>query len=178
MSDLTPVKKNIQVEETQFRSAVSESTLQKVGSSVNFINDFQFDSKAFEANGPYNITGVNEIFVDGLYRFPYACTIFYVTMFNSVAGTGGTTSLDIKITNVSGSPGSFASIFSTAPTIDYTAGSGAFISTSGSGSGMVAPVISGGSYNASAGDVIRMDFLSKQTGAAQNCGIIICFKPR
>ena len=38
MTDLTAIKKNIQVEETQYKSSVSESTMQKIGSSLNWVN--------------------------------------------------------------------------------------------------------------------------------------------
>ena len=38
MTDLTAIKKNIQAEETQFKSSVSESTMQKIGSSINWVN--------------------------------------------------------------------------------------------------------------------------------------------
>ena len=39
MTDIASVKKKIQIEETQYRSAVSESTAQKMGGTVNWIID-------------------------------------------------------------------------------------------------------------------------------------------
>ncbi len=73
MSDVDPVRKNIQIEEVQFRGAVSESVGQKLGGSINFINDFQYDTKAFFLNGLYNIVAAPQTGVDGLYVVPYDC---------------------------------------------------------------------------------------------------------
>lgn len=176
--DLSPERKNLQVEESRTKFAVSESFAQKLGASVNFINNFQYDTKDFFANGTYNITGVNETAFDGLYVFPFDVTIFFVAMFSSVAGSGGTTRLDIKRTTASGT--TFATIFTTPPAIASTADhtDEAYIYTGGTGTGMTAPVLIGGTYDINAGDAIRADFLSKQTGSAQNTGILVYFRPR
>jgi len=46
MSDATPLRINLQDEEVKYRASVSEATLSRVASSVNFINYYQY--KHFE----------------------------------------------------------------------------------------------------------------------------------
>lgn len=178
MSDLSPTRALLQIEETRFRFAVSESFAQKLGGAVNHILLRQYDTKAFFANGPYNVTGVNETAVDGLYTFPVDIEVFEVMMFNIVAGSGGSTSLDVKRATATGS--SFTTIFSTAPAIATTADhtDAAYIRTGGTGTGLTAPVLTTTPFNIDAGHAIRLDFLSKQTGSPQNCGLVLYFRPR
>lgn len=183
MSDISDSRQNITIEETQYRAAVSESTMQKVGGSINFINNRQYDTKAFFMNGPYNLTGTNETAVDGLYVFPVNATIWFCAMFNITAGSSGTTTLDVKYASSSG--GSFSTIFTTKPAIASTAGNNAWIYTGGSGTGLTAPVITpnyissttGNVFDVVAGGAIRVDFTGKQTGA-ENCGLLIYIRPR
>jgi hypothetical protein len=178
MSDIPAVKSNIQTEAVQFRAAVSESILNTVGGSINFINTKQYDTKAYFINGPYNGTGVLETAVDGLYIVPPGinATIFAVSMYNIVAGSGGTTTLDVLRATSSG--GAFTTIFSTKPAIASSAGNNAYIATGGSGSGLTAPVLTGTTFNLSAGDALRLDFTGKQTGSPENCGLILYTYPR
>lgn len=42
MADITAARANIQIEETGFKAAVSESVFKKVGGSINFINNYQY----------------------------------------------------------------------------------------------------------------------------------------
>jgi hypothetical protein len=176
MADLTELRRNVQIEETRFRFAVSESLAQKLGGSINFINNKQYDTKAFFANGPYNITGVNETAVDGLYVFPFDVEVFEAAMFNIVAGSGGTTTLDVLRATASG--GAFSTIFSTKPAIASTAGASAYIRTGGSGTGLTAPVLTSTPFDIDAGHAIRLDFTGKQTGSPENCGLILYMRPR
>lgn len=178
MSDIPEVRANIQQEAVQYRTAISESILSTVGGSINFINGRQYDEKPYFINGPYNITGVNETAVDGLYIVPPGIniTLFAVSMFNITAGSGGTTTLDVLRATVSG--GSFTTVFSTKPAIASTAGNNAFVATGGSGTGLTAPVLTGTTFNLNAGDALRVDFTGKQTGSPQNCGLILYFRPR
>lgn len=178
MADLAAERHQIQTEETRFPFAIAESAQQKIGKAINFINTKQYDTKDFFANGVYNSTGANETAFDGLYVFPYNVTIFYVAMFNVIAGSGGTTEIDIKVTPSSGT--TFTTIFSTRPKISTTADHTdvAYIYTGGSGTGLTAPVLTGTTFNVNAGSAIRADFISKQTGSPQNCGILVYFYPR
>lgn len=173
MSDITPVRANIQTEAVRFRTAVSESLLSAVGGSINFINDYQFDSAIFRLDGPYDIVAAPQTAVDGLWIMPFNITIFDCAIYNLVGGSGGTTTLDILRTT--GTGGSFATIFSTTPKIASTAGNSAYVRVGGAGTGLTAPVLSTTSLNA--GDALRLDKLAVQTGG-QNCGVIIYFRPR
>lgn len=181
MTDIAAARANIQQEAVQYRSALSESILSTVGGSINFVNNKQYDTKDFFINGPYNITGVNETFVDGLQVIPVGINIqiFDVAMFNIVAGSAGTTTLDVLYTTASGTAsGSWTSIFSTKPAIATTAGNNAYVQTGGSGTGLTAPVLTTpAGITLAAGDAFRVDFTGKQTGSPQNCGLIIFYKP-
>ena len=70
MSEIAPLRSDISVEETQFRSAVSEATLQKIGASINFINTYQEEHKSFWCNGQYNTLSIPFSAIDGLSTKP------------------------------------------------------------------------------------------------------------
>lgn len=174
MADLTGERKNLQIEETRFRGAVSESLLQKTGKSINFINNYQYDSKRFPINGPYSIMSSYPVLgVDGLVPVEYNIEIINIWAYNLTAGASGTTELDIKKATTPG--GAFTSIFSTTPKFTSTAVSNAWIKVGGSLAGATAPVLS--STSLSAGDMLRCDLVSAMPGA-ENCGLIIHFRPR
>ncbi len=181
MSDITPARVNIQQEAVQYRTAISEALFSTVGGSINFINNSQYDTKPFFINGPYNITGVNETFVDGLYIVPTGINIqiFDVAMFNITAGSGGITELDIKYATSSGTAvGSYTSIFSTTPQISSGAAHPAYVQTGSAVTSTRAPILTTTPLLLSAGDAFRVDFIQKQTGSPQNCGIVIYYQPR
>lgn len=180
MSDLSPERKNIQVEETRFKYAVSESWSQKIGKSINFINYYQHSEKQFFLNGRYAAIDLPMLGVDGLCIFNFNAEIFNAYAFNLEAGTGGTTELDIKRATTSG--GSFTSIFSTTPKIAYNAGNFVWVGIGETGTGLTAPVFStvndDGNVEVNAGDAIRFDILTAQTTRPRSCGIILHYKPR
>ena len=166
----------IQVEETDYKSAASEAFVKKLGKSVNFINTNQYDTKDFFLNGRYNIATMPQTAVDGLYIFPYDVEIFNAYAFNIVAGSSGTTELDIKRLTASGGTGT--SIFSTTPKIAYTAGDNAYVGVGETGTGLTAPILSSSPFNISAGDAIYCDIIQAQGGNPENCGILVYFRPR
>lgn len=173
MADISALRRNIQIEETRFRYAVSESMAQKLGGSINFINTRQHSEKQFFINGPYNILGAQTA-VDGLTFFQYDAEIIDVWMFVEYNGSSGTTELDLKRATSSG--GSFSSIFSTTPKITSAAGNFAYVHAGISVSGTTAPVLS--LIHVNAGDAIRCDLLQVPGGSPQGCGIIIHYRPR
>lgn len=175
MTAIAEVKKDIQVEEVSFEAAVGEATFNKIGGSINFINNRQYDTKKFFLNGPYSI-GAGDLGVDGLYIFPYNVEIFDVGIFNLVSGSSGTTELDIKRATSSG--GAFTSIFSTTPKIASTSGNNAFaLSGDTPPTGFTLPVLTSSPFNVDAGDALRLDLISAMT-AAENCGLTLYFRPR
>jgi hypothetical protein len=175
MADLTPSRKNLQVEETRFRSAVSESIVQKAGSSINFINERQHSEKQFFINGNYSAISLPFIAIDGYTFFQFDAEIIDVWMFIQFAGSGGTTELDIKRATTPG--GSFSSIFSTTPKISSLAGDGIWIHVGSSFPNTTAPVLALSQVNA--GDALRCDLIQAQSGATVNgCGIVVHYRPR
>lgn len=78
-------------------------------------------SHTFKANGNYQVgTGI-----DGIFVLPWSAKISNVILSNEIAGTSGTTDVDVKI-KPQGS-GSFTSIFSTTPKLASSAGSNAWV---------------------------------------------------
>lgn len=180
MADVVPLKKNIKTEDVQFRSSISESVGNKIGASLNFVNTYQYDAKAFFLNGPYSVRGSSQTGVDGAYICASNMEIYAITMFNLVAGSAGSITLDVKRRTTSG--GSGTSIFSTKPSISYTAGNNAFVGYRFSDSttlehptGTTLPVLT--SVNLDAGDMLTCDVTAVQTNG-QNAGLVVHMRPR
>lgn len=172
MVDIAPLRINVQQEEVAYRSSVSEATMSRIGSSVNFINYRQHSEKQFFLNGPYGILSMPQIGVDGIAVFEFDAEIINVWAFNLIAGTSGDTELDIKASAAVGS--GFASIFLTKPIINYQAGNNYWI-----GKDVFAPNATGAVLSTTtftAGTAIRLDLTQSQVGG-QNCGIIIHYRP-
>lgn len=174
MSDLSDERALIQVEETQFRYAISESLLQKVGKSINFILNRNHQEKQFFINGNTAVITTPATNIDGLTFFQYDATILDAWMFVQTAGSGGTTELDIKYASSSG--GAFSSIFSTTPKIQSGAGSGVWVHVGSAIASTTAPVLS--TTNVVAGGALRLDIISSQTGTPNGCGVVIHYRPR
>lgn len=175
---ITPSRNDIFIEGAQFRSAISEDLVQRVGSSINFINAYQHSEKQFFLNGPYSAVAVPQIGSDGLVVFEFDAYIIDAWMFNMTAGSSGTTEIDLKIATTSG--GAFTSIFSTTPKIAYTAGNNSWVGAPTGGGysppfGTTSPVFS--TRNISAYTAMRVDLIQAQTDG-QNCGIIVHYRPR
>ena len=175
MADVTPLRINLQAEEVAYRSSVSEATLSRVGSSVNFINYYQHDKRDLFANGRYNIMpSYPQLGVDGLVIFEYAVQILNVYIWNGIAGSGGTTELDVKWKPQAS--GSYASMFSTTPKITSTAASYSICGVGDTVTGFTAPILSKTNFDAK--DVLRLDIMGAMTGTVEGCGIIIHYRPR
>lgn len=178
MADYPSTRKNIQTEEVDFKSSVSEATLKKVAGSVNFINNRQHSEKQFFANGRYGImSSYPQTGVDGLVFFEFNATIINVWAFNLVVGSSGTTELDVKRATASG--GSFSTIFSTTPKFASTSANNSYVDANGyqpAGTGITAPVLS--LTNVDQGDALRLDIISAMGGTPENCGIVIHYIPR
>ena len=182
MSEITPARQNIFEQETRYRAAVSEATKTKIGGSINFINERQYDQKAFFLNGPYRVAvniGSTEA-VDGLMPFLFPVELVGVWMFNLVSGSSSNTQLDVRRRTSPG--GTSTSIFSTRPRITSAASNFAYVgrrltdnSVLGGGTGMTAPVLSQTEFNA--GDVLTLDIVSAMPGA-ENAGLILQLRPR
>lgn len=180
MADITPARSNIQSEAVAYKAAVSEATFTTIGAAVNFINLKQYDQKAFFINGPYSIVSGAQTEIDGAIAILFDCEIVGVMMYNMVAGSSGTTTLDINRWTASNTGGT--SIFSTRPSITSAAGNKAFVfrdvlnsTTLENPAGTTVPVLSVTQLNA--GDMLTCDIDAKQTGG-ENCGVILMIRPR
>lgn len=188
---VTPTRTLVYTPGAQFRSAVSEDLIQRIAGLQNFISLYQHSEKQFFLNGPYDIVTPPLTALDGLTVFEFDATIIDVWMFNIVAGSAGTTELDIKMATTSG--GAFSSIFSTTPKITSAAGNNAWVGnpsvwTTGTAvqdatytvpTGCTRPVLSGGgqTLNVDKHSALRLDILQAQTGG-QNCGLLVHYIPR
>lgn len=174
MAEISPIRSNLQIEQAQFRAAVSESILQQAGSSINFINTYQKYDKAFCINGAYNSLSIPFAAIDNILFIPDNALITNAFMFTRKAGSGGTTELDVKYATTPG--GSWASVFSTTPKISYAAGDFAWCYTGSSFLNTTAPVLS--VTNLNAGMAIRCDIITSQSGDARGAGIVLFLQPR
>ena len=185
MSELLPVKENMEVEEMQAEAAASEGTMSKVGKNINFMNTFYAGPRQFKANGFYNDGNIPDTKIDGPVSLEADAEIFLLSAWNFTAGVSGTTEFDIICHPANGDPS--YSIFTTTPKIPSSADHSPFAS-------MIQRVIDGvtetlfqstGTTLAvfitpnefKRGDRFTMSLLDKQVSAI-DCGIEISFRPR
>jgi len=181
MADVTPFRQNIQNEDIQFRSSVSEAVGGKLGGSINFINDYQHFDKPFFLNGSYsNNPGLPQLGVDGAFVFDKDVYIFAIDMYNLVAGSSGILELDLIRHTSSGTVGT--SIFTTRPSIDFSSGNNAYLGKRffdnvvlSNPAGTILPVLAVTQLNA--GDMLTCNLTAVQAGG-QSGGIKISFRIR
>ncbi len=185
MADITPARIIIQQEEVQYRGSVSEATLSRMGATSNHIALNQYDSRGMFINGPYDSVSGSQVGVDGAWLILKDAEILGVGMINLVAGSSGTTTLDVRRFTASNTPTGGASIFSTKPSIASSAGNNAYVlkdfstgETLENPAGTTVPVLVGGStFNVNKGDMLTMNIDAKQVGG-QNCGVLLFYRPR
>lgn len=175
MADVSPARNNIQIEEVQYKSAISEAVGQKIGGAINFINEYQVKQFHMGVTGgfsvltiPYTDIGVQEVFetdseIENVYiRF-------------GVAGTSGTSELDIEW--AADNSGTWASIFSTTPKVANTASDNGVFDANGvstTPAGCTQPILSKTTF--AAGDKIRCNIEDAATGASDFV-IVIHYRP-
>lgn len=181
MAEILQSRDNLLVEETQYRSALSEALWQKTGGAINFINNEQTIMRSFKLNGVYgSASGTTGL--DGLIVFRSNIEIVALTMENSTSGSSGTTTIDIhKLT----SPGTDAgSIFSTRPAFDSTSSDDVYFlynaltasdeTPGGLPTGATSPVFSSTTFLK--GEAARFDVDTTMIGA-ENFSLYIYFRP-
>lgn len=174
MAIITSQAAYIREEDVEYKRAVSENILTKVGASINYL---------LETFDYYQFGVVGSASYDGLSAYPYtftntieivetARTILAVKVFNLTSGTAGTT--EFKIERQLAAGGSWDNIFSTNCSIANTAEDELFFTDSDSPapSGVTLPVLSITSL--AAGDRLRLVLVSAATGA-QNLDIKLTF---
>lgn len=92
MTDILINRQNIQQEEVDFRSPISEATFTKMGASIGFINDRQNKAFDFKFLGPFKPLSVPE---DGSKTELFNFEIVGISGMLFNRGTSGTTELDI-----------------------------------------------------------------------------------
>ena len=94
MSNLTESRNDIELEDVQFKTGISEALAIKMGQTSNFINRRHFERHQWNLNGTYSALAYNGI--DGIFICPFDMEITAVGMSNYLAGLSGTTECDIK----------------------------------------------------------------------------------
>lgn len=183
MADISPLRRNVQVAEVAYKAAVSESTWNKIGGAVNFINEYQYKHFEFgftlavasSGNPTYNIFTAPLVISD-LEAFPTDSEIVGIALYHGVSGSSGTTELDIQW--AASNSGTFATIFSTTPKVTSAAASGVQFDTFGNAttpSGCTVPVLSKTTF--AAGDVLRCRAVSLQAGTPNGFLMRIFYRP-
>ena len=195
MSDVPPVRQNIQIQAVQFTSAVSENLAQGLAQEQNFINYFQMMDKRFNFNGPYNSVSLPIIAADGMDPFEFNSQIIDVWLFCRVGGSSGYTEIDIEVAATPAGP--WTSIFTTRPRIYFNAAAlvaGSYVWVGNPNPTIVGPAYTPTPYvppantvqpvlNAavtsliSAWSAIRCNLTSAQGGSVDGCGALVRYRP-
>lgn len=192
MADLTPARRNVQLEEVQYKAAVSEATFQKLGASVNFINYYQYKHFEFgfikaiaNSGSPTYNTFTPPLVISDNEEFPTNAQIVAITLQHNTSGSGGTSELDIQWSTQNS--GTWASIFSTTPKatsaapsdsqwdLVYNDSTATFASVSTTPTGCTVPVFSKTTFNA--GDRLRCRAVTNQTGTPNGFTMRIYWRP-
>jgi len=179
MAEISAARKNIQQEEAEYRAAVSEAFATKLGGSINFINDRQYDTHSFHLNGPIGLFTVAPG-LDGIFSFLFDAEI---TGFHYYIGDAGSaSSIIVDIHRLTGGDTDAGSIFSTRPEISSAASDGSYTlrdelnsTTLSNPTGHTLAVLSTTQVNV--GDALRMDLDQRGTGF-QNFNIAVMYRPR
>lgn len=178
MTDIADTKSIIQEEETDYRSSVGESMFTRVGGSINFINNRQYDTHSWHLNGalPNFPTTVGP---DGIFAFLFDVEI---VGFAYTLGDVGSSTSTVDVHRLTGGTVDAGTIFSTRPSIGSTATDGTYTvrneatgTTLSNPTGHTLAVLS--TTELDAGDALRLDLDTAGTGA-QNFQFSIEFRPR
>ncbi len=134
-------------------------------------------SHQWQLNGIYSGLSVPNTEVDGYLFFPFDAEIIAIWIYNTAAGSGGTTEFDVKKSASSGS--AFSTILSTTGKITSAAAADVWTDSNAvvaSQTGVTKPVLT--SANVSAGEALRFDVITVMSGSPTDCGILIQYVPR
>lgn len=106
MADVTPVKNNIQQEEVDYKSSLSEQLMTKISSSINFINDKQLCVYDFKFFGKFKSLGLGGG-EDGSLTAPFDLEVCAIAFRLRDCGSLGTTTVDLhKVSHLGADTGS------------------------------------------------------------------------
>lgn len=175
MSDLTPERHIIQQEETAAQAAVSESTMSRMGETIDFANTFHVVPPHWCVSGPYN-RGVPPYFVDGLRSYPFNFDLLDVKL-SSGTNTGVSGTFEVDILWRAENTGSFASIFTTTPKFNGGSGIQSSCRVGSAPAGFTAPVLAKTTFNAH--DQLICKVLQVPVGpTVEGFGVELIFRPR
>lgn len=171
MAEIVGQRNKITVEEMQTGSAAAESTMNRVGASINLLLE-ETQNYVWNANGPYSNQGSPQFKIDGEKTIidNLQCVGYFLNI--ETAGSSGTLEVDIIRTTVAGSS---ASIFSVTPKILFSSGSFSRLAYDfrtntviRTATGATQGVLSISNFNP--GDVLQLNVNNHQVG-----GIGFCF---
>lgn len=174
MADIPEVRNIIQSEEVKFNASVASGALTRVGALTNFNAITQHSSVNYELAGTYFIATLPFRGAGPIHRVPFDATIIDIVMWHYDAGSGGTTTFDVKKATTPG--GVFSTILSTLPAIASTAGSDTYVGITDSGAGLTPAVLVAADLDA--GDALLVELTTVQTGLPCGTGINILYRPR
>lgn len=126
---------------------------------------------SFKANGVYNKQTLPANGVDAPFRFEEAASITNVVLIREIAGTSGTTQIDIQIKPPAGA---YATIFTTMPAVTAAAGVDANIGFGETKANHTAPVFTTYPFPVAAKSLMRMNLTSAEAGDP-NTFIVLVF---
>ncbi len=180
MAKLTATKNDIYQEDVDYKSAVSEFMLSKIGQSINFINDKQMCVYDFKFLGKfYKISGGE----DGAMVLPFDIEICGISWRLRSCGDSGTTILDLHKVNSSGvDQGSLLTYGWYIPhnELDNAGFFKNYISGTSNDmaeTGNIMPIIPDADRLLSAGESLRIDVEGNATNA-QDLAIHLFYRPR
>lgn len=129
----------------------------------------------FKINGYFSGYTMPAATQDNLYRFDGAMKITNATLNRAVAGSSGTTEVDIK---VKAPGGAWTSIFTTKPAIAAAAGDDASVRVGEVVANTTAPVLTSSPLNVADGTLMRMDLTGAELGSPDTLSCMITFEPQ
>ena len=179
MAEISDARKNIQIEDVQFRASVSEAVGSKLGSSLNFVNNRQSDQHSWNLNGDFSVVQASEV-GDGVFICQEPMELVgYALYIGTNGGTGTSIICDLHWISSDGTDN--GTIFSTKPDIDLTAADGSFTHSNIRAADNAVPtghtlgIFSKTEFDRH--DGIRLD-LDLSTGGASDLQLILFFRPR
>ena len=180
MTAISPERKIIQIEETAFAAAVSSSVATRIGATNNFLLEKEKGHRTWQINGKYGTSTGPDSSIDGSIPIEEDMEIVGFYMASSVAGVSGITEIDIRRRVASGTTGT--SIFTTRPSISFSAGNNSKLQTKynpnvvdHNPTGTILPVFN--SFDLDEGDDLFLDFVSRQS-LAEGLTVTIILRPR
>ena len=173
MAKVTATKTDLFTEELDFRSAVSEQLLTKIGSNIQFIHDRQMCVYDFKFLGPFHAISGGE---DSALPFPFNVEICSIAFRLRDCGSSGNTTIDLHKISSAGSDS--GSIFT-----NENNEAGFFVNFIESTNNNVAqaasqmPTMSDANRNIDAGESIRLDIDGVAT-AAKDLAVYVYYRPR